>query len=554
MVPGQVIGERYLIGSVIGEGGMGVVCAATHVGLGTPVAIKLIRPDLKHDAESVVRFLNEARTAAALKGEHIARVYDVGQLETGEPYLVMEQLEGVSLDSFLAERGALPQTEAVDIVLQACDGLAEAHAVNLVHRDVKPANLFLARRPDGQFVLKILDFGISKRLMDGAFKGVTNPGRSMGSPWYMSPEQMMNPAAVDQRADVWSLGVMLYELLTNEYPFNGEGVVQVCANVLVAPAPRPSSRRGDIDARLDEVVLRCLEKRAEDRFQSVDELAEALRPFSSRTLQTPSNLALTEPLPLAATPEPVFTATQVKPAREKLGASSHDTNRACVREIATVESFAPVSAHPRPHRPRWSVAAAAAVSLVIGAFLSWLGWPYLHGYYEASQLEWAERVTLPWDPVLAAGPEPAPLDRELPAPVFVSAVEQPPRPASEETASAPSVTPAPPSSGVPAPPPAAAPTSNLTAHVSSARSAPETGDSDAPATAGTFSEEEIQRRVQQYEQWLADEGLSRIDGAATGNADPTPTPSAAPTVPIPAPAPAPPQDLSPNPYDDDEEP
>jgi eukaryotic-like serine/threonine-protein kinase len=288
---GQIIGERYRVGDVLGGGGMGVVRAGTHVLLGTPVAIKVIHSELKGDAEVVQRFINEARAAAALKGEHIAHVFDVGALDSGEPYLVMEQLEGMSLDQYLAGRGPLSLGQAIDIVLQVCEGLAEAHAAGLVHRDIKPANLFLARRPDEQFSVKILDFGIAKRLDTGS-PALTDPGKSLGSPWYMSPEQMLTPASVDAHADVWSLGVLLFELLTARLPFEGESVPRVCANVLAAAAPRPSQYRGDLDPELDEIVLRCLEKEPARRFGSVSELAQALRPFASSPLQT----AAAEPL------------------------------------------------------------------------------------------------------------------------------------------------------------------------------------------------------------------------------------------------------------------
>ena len=281
---GQIVGERYLVGEVLGGGGMGVVCAGTHVLLGTPVAIKVIHSELKGDSEVVQRFINEARAAAALKGEHIARVFDVGALESGEPYLVMEQLEGMSLDLYLTGRGPLTCAEAVDIVLQVCEGLAEAHAAGLVHRDIKPANLFLARRPDEQLAVKILDFGIAKRI-DHASPALTDPGKSVGSPWYMSPEQMLTPSSVDAHADVWSLGVLLFELLTGHLPFDGENVPRVCANVLAAPAPRPSQYRGDIGPELDAIVLRCLEKEPARRFASVGELAQALQAFASEPEQ-----------------------------------------------------------------------------------------------------------------------------------------------------------------------------------------------------------------------------------------------------------------------------
>jgi len=280
---GQIIAERYLVGDVLGGGGMGVVRAGTHVLLGTPVAIKVIHSELKGDSEVVQRFINEARAAAALKGEHIARVFDVGALESGEPYLVMEQLEGVTLDQYLAGRGPLTQVEAVNIVLQVCEGLAEAHAAGLVHRDIKPGNLFLARRPDEQFSLKILDFGIAKRI-DTVSPALTDPGKSLGSPWYMSPEQMLTPSSVDAHADVWSLGVLLFELLTARLPFEGESVPQVCANVLAAPAPRPSLHCADLGPELDAIVLRCLEKEPARRFGSVSELARALLPLSAPPL------------------------------------------------------------------------------------------------------------------------------------------------------------------------------------------------------------------------------------------------------------------------------
>lgn len=277
IAPGQVIGERYLVGELLGGGGMGVVYAGTHVLLGTPIAIKLIHAELRDDVEAVQRFVNEARATAKLKGEHIARVFDVGLLDSREPYLVMEQLEGVALDHYLHERGPLSVGEAVDIVLQACEGLAEAHAAGLVHRDIKPANLFLARRPDGLLSLKILDFGIAKQRVGSPHApALTDPGKSLGSPWYMSPEQMLTPASVDERADVWSLGVLLFELLTGQRPFEGENVPQVCANVLTASVPALERYRSDLPPALDAVVQRCLEKEPARRFAGVAELARAL--------------------------------------------------------------------------------------------------------------------------------------------------------------------------------------------------------------------------------------------------------------------------------------
>ena len=311
IAPGEVIQGRYRVGHVIGEGGMGVVLEAMHLGLEVPVALKIIRSDLKADEEFVLRFLNEARAAALLKGEHVARVYDVGQLETGEPFLVMEKLEGVCLETFLDTVGALEPSEAVRVVLEVCEGLAEAHAHALVHRDIKPANLFLARRTDGSSIVKILDFGIAKRLAGRGQRSLTNPARSLGSPWYMSPEQMMDPSRVNARTDIWSLGVLLFELLTADHPFDGDGVPEVCARVMNAPAPSLFDYRKDVDRALDAVVQRCLEKDLERRFPSVAALAESLLECSpvphssvraltaSRRGRTPSRTTFGSLAPLA---------------------------------------------------------------------------------------------------------------------------------------------------------------------------------------------------------------------------------------------------------------
>jgi serine/threonine-protein kinase len=280
LAPGDTVGGRYRVGKVIGEGGMGIVFEATHLGLETEVALKVIRSDLGSDAEFVLRFVNEARAAALLKGEHIARVYDVGTLESGEPYLVMERLEGIGLEAFLEHVGPLEPAAAVRLLLEVCEGLAEAHALSLVHRDIKPANLFLSRYPDGRTVLKILDFGIAKRLTDKRRRTLTDPAQSLGSPWYMSPEQMMDSAHVDARTDIWSLGVLLYELLTGEHPFDGRSVPEVCAKVLRGPAPSVRELRRDVDRGLDAVILGCLEKDPERRLPDVRTLAESLLEFA----------------------------------------------------------------------------------------------------------------------------------------------------------------------------------------------------------------------------------------------------------------------------------
>src|SRR5450755_319444 len=220
---GDVLAGKYRIEAVLGEGGMGIVLSATHIELGSRVAIKVLRPELAHTEDAVSRLLVEARSAASIRSEHVARVLDVGRLESGLPFLVLEHLEGRDLQQILARSGRLASQVAVDFVLQACQALSEAHSAGIVHRDLKPENLFLTYRADGTPVVKVLDFGISKRLShDGREAARTNPSELLGSPLYMAPEQMKGSVSIDARVDIWSLGVVLYELCTGQSPFFGE--------------------------------------------------------------------------------------------------------------------------------------------------------------------------------------------------------------------------------------------------------------------------------------------------------------------------------------------
>jgi serine/threonine-protein kinase len=258
---------------------MGVVCAATHLGLETPVAIKVVRTELANNPDATSRFLNEAKAAAGLKGEHVARVIDFGTLASGAPYMAMEFLRGSDLWSIVANQGPLPIATTVDYVLQACEALAEAHATRLIHRDVKPENLFLAERPDGTFTIKVLDFGISKQL--AADRGLTNPKNGLGSPYYMSPEQMCSPSDVDVRTDIWSIGCVLYVLLTGQLPFYCESIAGVCAKVLNERPPPPHTLRADVPPGLEAVIFRCLQKDRRGRFDDIGELVNALGPFGT---------------------------------------------------------------------------------------------------------------------------------------------------------------------------------------------------------------------------------------------------------------------------------
>lgn len=272
---GSVIGGRFRVDQILGSGGMGVVVAATHLELGHRVAIKLLRDEMAESPVIVERFLREARAVVGLRTEHVCRVTDVGRLDTGAPYIVMEMLEGVDLQRTVA-RSPLPLTTAVEYVLQACVALAEAHGAGIIHRDLKPANLFVTRRLDGGPLVKVLDFGIAKALAEtGAH---LTQQSAMGSPGYMSPEQIQSARDVDVRTDIWALGVTLYQLLSARLPFGGTNVTEIAIAVATEP-PAPL----DVDPRLRAVIWKCLEKSPAKRYANLGELMAALAPFGGPT-------------------------------------------------------------------------------------------------------------------------------------------------------------------------------------------------------------------------------------------------------------------------------
>jgi serine/threonine-protein kinase len=279
---GQILGGKYRVDRVLGAGGMGMVVLATHLQLDERIAIKFLLPEALANAEAVARFGREAKAAVKIRGEHVARVIDVGTFESGAPYMVMEYLEGQDLSGLIRDKGALPPTDAVDAVLQACEALAEAHALGIVHRDLKPANLFMTRRPDGTPSVKVLDFGISKLTRAGADHALTKTSAIMGSPLYMSPEQMTASRQVDARTDIWAIGVVLYELLVGRVPFNAETLPEICGLILTAAPSAIRNYSPGVAPGLQAVVERCLEKDRARRFSNVSELAQALAPFGSR--------------------------------------------------------------------------------------------------------------------------------------------------------------------------------------------------------------------------------------------------------------------------------
>lgn len=283
LAAGTVVAGKFRIERVLGEGGMGIVLAAHHLHLGRLVAIKLLKPEALAHADIVARFANEARSASRIQSEHVARVLDVGALDSGEPYMVMEYLEGSDLSKYVRQRGPMPIEEAIDYLLQACEALAEAHVAGIVHRDLKPANLYLTRRADGSTCVKVLDFGISKAALTGdqaAPQHMTQTSSVLGTPGYMAPEQLRSSKHVDARTDIWALGVILHELLTGRLAFQGSTVPEVYAAILASPPEPLRSVRPDAPPQLEAVIFRCLEKDPTRRFANVGEMAAALVQFS----------------------------------------------------------------------------------------------------------------------------------------------------------------------------------------------------------------------------------------------------------------------------------
>jgi eukaryotic-like serine/threonine-protein kinase len=276
--PGDVVMGKYRLERMLGAGSMGVVFAAQHLQLGIEVAIKWPTEAMAANAEAVTRFEREARAAARIRSEHVVRVIDVGSLDDGTPLIVMERLRGEDLAARLARSGQLSVPDAADYVLQACKGVGEAHALGIVHRDLKPENLFCAEGPDGACCVKVLDFGISKI----SSMSMTQADSIVGSPHYMSPEQMASPRDVDPRTDVWALGVVLHELIAGSVPFPGDTFPEVCLRVVQSPPASSLNGRPDVPPGLPAVILRCLEKERSKRFVGVADFAAALAPFAER--------------------------------------------------------------------------------------------------------------------------------------------------------------------------------------------------------------------------------------------------------------------------------
>ncbi len=350
---GEIVLGKYKVEGALGGGGMGEVFRATHLVLHSRVAIKVLRKSQIGTSDGVARLVREARSLAQISSAHVCRVLDVEAIPDRGPALVMELLEGNDLRTELSREGRIPYPRAVRYVLEACDALAEAHDLGIVHRDLKPANLFVVKRAPRPDYVKVLDFGLAKAL--GGVDGIsTLTGDVLGSPRYMSPEQIFAPAGVDGRSDVWSLGVILYELVAGVHPFHADNVMQVTLNIRTAQPTLLAPRAPDVPAGLEEVVARCLTKDREQRYPNAEALAHALAPYAEVVRTSLASL-------------PQHTA---KPAADSVAIPILEGDASlAVRASTLPQPPAPIAAAPEP-TTRSTPRGGGVVWALVGALLA----------------------------------------------------------------------------------------------------------------------------------------------------------------------------------------
>ena len=346
---GSIVAGKYRVDGELGKGGMGKVVSATHVHLGTRVALKYLNDAMMVEETMVQRFLREARSSAQLQNEHICRVVDFGT-EGLTPYIVMELLEGTDLAK-LVRHNPLDVATASEYVVQACLGLTAAHAAGIVHRDLKPSNLFLVRRPDGSPLVKVFDFGVAKA-PEAVDVNLTQTASVVGSPGYMSPEQVRSSKNVDARSDIWALGVILYKLVSMRMPFKAESITDLAVAIAMDPTPPLG---GIVPPAFEAIVMRCLEKDPNRRFQDVSELIAALSPFTQ--------LGPRDTVPFDIVPPP-RTSMQFPAVG---GAEQPTTMRGSSGVI--VAGVQPPERNLRP----WIIGAALSIAIGVGVGLTWTG-------------------------------------------------------------------------------------------------------------------------------------------------------------------------------------
>jgi serine/threonine-protein kinase len=357
---GTVLAGKLRVEQMIGRGAMGIVLKCTDTKLDRLVAVKIMTPGEAKDDELRTRFLREAHAASSLASEHMTRVLEVGELDDGTPFFVMELLEGTLLETVIEKDGPAPVDVAIDWMVQAIDVIAEAHLRGLVHRDLKPANLFLAERPNGPPIIKVLDFGVVKNILGPATGGreLTATGAVLGTPAYMAPEQIRSGGAIDPRTDVWACGVTLFELLTGTVPFESASIPAMMSKILKEPAPSLKSVRPNVPDKLDAIVARCLAKDPSERFANGEDLGHALAALRAPSVRSVNAAAL--PNVAGDTPD-AFAATLI------------DTSRARI-ELADLRRGDPPMARTRAQRSNTNALVAAAVLGALAIVLGIIAW------------------------------------------------------------------------------------------------------------------------------------------------------------------------------------
>jgi eukaryotic-like serine/threonine-protein kinase len=336
LAPGVVIAGKYVLEKPLAQGGMGAVWIALDTRLEVRVAVKFIAPSLSRSAEMVVRFEREAKSAAQLRSPHVVQVFEYG-VDHGMPYMVMELLEGEDLGERLRRQGRLSLSEAAVIMEQACKALRKAHEAGIVHRDIKPSNIFLARHDEDE-VVKLLDFGIAKSVDSSVGDDGTHTGALLGSPKYVSPEQVRSSRGVDHRSDLWSLGLVMFRIVTGEMAFVGDSDADTMVKLCSAPIPVPSSVAGDLPPDVDAWFKRALVREPEGRFQSAREMASTFAKLLGRAPEPSVRWAESPPAAATLMPE-----THVREANAPTSSVSRPKRTGSVEGLeagASVPSFA----------------------------------------------------------------------------------------------------------------------------------------------------------------------------------------------------------------------
>jgi serine/threonine protein kinase len=449
--PGDLISGKYRLIRLIGDGGMGSVFEARHEYLGTGVALKFLHPELALRPGLVARFLREARLSASIKSIHIARVTDVDQVNDGIAYLVMELLEGDSLTSLLEREKRLSLEMALDYTLQMLAGLEAAHAVGVVHRDLKPDNVFVVTTPRGPLV-KLLDFGIAKLRSSREFQvALTRPGVMMGTPEYMAPEQVTSADSVDARADVYSVGAILYEMLAGKRPAPGDDAVQIAAFILSKKVTRLSEANPSVPEGLADVVHRAMAPSATDRFGSAAELRNALVPFSGsmslagRLAATPGVAVVAPTWPPEAEKPGVPAATQAEAVSSTPPSTPASPPPPATQKAAPWSpAYAPVGYGYSPEPPRVDVPIPTGVRRPRRRFSGWLLLVMVLVSIGIIALALTMEPTTPKrkaEVATTATPVPAAADAKMPTPVraapsSIAPPIQPPQPTATPATSA----------------------------------------------------------------------------------------------------------------------